>query len=744
MPRLFLSFGFVALGILLPTIASAQTPVSFVNDVEPILTRLGCNQGACHGKSSGQNGFRLSLRGFAPEWDHEWITKEYATRRINPTSPEASLLLLKPTGQAAHEGGVVMTVGSREYAVLLNWIRAGAPGVNKNDPGVRKLRIESAARTLKAGESLQLSVKAEYSDGQTKDVTWLTKFDSNDAGLAAVAPSGLVTMERAGETAIRAMFQGQVAVAVVTAPHDTAVKAEWFAAKNNFIDTHLFKKLNDLRIEPSGPCDDSQFIRRVYLDAMGILPAPDEVRTFLADRGSNKRARLIDAVLERPEFVDFWTMQLSDLLMNRKESDHDVRGSKGVRNFHDWIRRQVALNRPWDEMTRELLTVTGTTHEHAAVGYFIVNVGEQRESHKSTIVANAAQTFLGVRIGCAQCHNHPLEKYTQDDYYHFAGYFSRIRLERKDPKMGATKLVVSLPDVKQNKNPVGVTQPRTGKFMLPQALDRTATKVEPDQDPRKVLADWITDPKNEYFAGAMVNRIWAHYFDMGLVEPVDDLRESNPPTNPELWQALVKEFVAHKYDRKHLMRVILNSRAYQLSSATKPTNQKDHRFYSHYYARRLPSEVLHDAIYAFTGAADTFDGYPAGLRAVQIPDPAVKSKFLTIFPRSERITSCACERSGDVNLTHTLHLLGGDNMIQRIRVPDGRLQQLLKSKKSDQEMFEELCMIAVSRLPKDSERQLFQRHMVDRTNEAGVRGRVEAFEDAMWALINAQEFIFNH
>ena len=476
-------------------------------------------------------------------------------------------------------------------------------------------------RTLKTGDKLQLTVRAEYSNGETKDVTWLTKFDSNDAGIAPVSATGLVKMDRAGETAIRAMFQGQVAVAVVTAPFENGVKAEWYAGKNNFIDAHLFKKLSDLRIEPSAACDDATFIRRVYLDAMGILPNPEEMRNFLKNTAPTKRAKLIDAVLERAEFVDFWTMQLNDLLMNRKESDHDVRGSKGVRNFYDWIRTQVARNRPWDEMTRELLTVTGSTHEQPAVGYFIVNVGEHRDSHKSTVVANAAQTFLGVRIGCAQCHNHPLEKYTQDDYYHFAGYFSRIRLERKDPKAGPTKLSVSLQDKKQNKNPVGVSQPRTNKFLPPQTLDRVHLQIAPDQDPRAVLADWIINPRNEYFAGAMVNRIWAHYFNVGLVEPVDDLRESNPPTNPELWKALVREFVAKKYDRKHLMRLILNSRAYQLSSTTKPTNEKDQRFYSHYYVRRLPSEVLHDAIYTVTGIADAFDGYPAGLRAVQIPGP---------------------------------------------------------------------------------------------------------------------------
>ena len=737
------NFRWLALPALLLGVgpASAQTP-SFVNDVEPILTRLGCNQGSCHGKGSGQNGFRLSLRGYAPEWDHAWITREFSTRRINPTNPEASLLLLKPTGQAAHEGGVLMAVGSREHRVLLDWIRGGAPGVNKDDPSVRGIRIESASRPLKPGDTLQLLVRAEYTDGLTKDVTWLTKFDSNDAGIASVTPAGIVKMERPGETAIRAMFSGQVAVALLTAPFETPVKADLFRQKNNFIDEHVFKKLADLRIEPSEGCSDTVFIRRVYLDAMGMLPTPAAVCAFLADPSPTRRAKLIDAVLERPEFVDFWTMQLNDLLMNRKESDHDVRGAKGVRNFYDWIRRQVARNRPWDEMTRELLTVTGTTNEHAAVGYYIVNVGEQRESHKSTVVANAAQTFLGTRIGCAQCHNHPLEKFTQDDYYHFAGYFSRIRLDRKDPKMGPTSLAVSMPDANQNKNPVGVTQPRTGKFLAPQPLDRAALKVAPGQDPRQVLADWITDPKNEYFAGAMVNRIWAHYFNVGLVEPVDDLRESNPPSNPALWKALVKEFIAAKYDRKHMMRLILNSRAYQLSAATKPTNEKDQRFYSHYNARRLPAEVIHDAIYAVTGSADQFDGYPHGLRAVQIPDTNVKSRFLAVFARPERITACACERASDVTLTHTLHLIG-DNITQKIRAADGRLAQMLKSKKTDMELLDEIMLIGLSRVPKETERKAFTAHLEKKQRE-GANGRVEAFEDFMWAILNTKEFVFNH
>jgi hypothetical protein len=723
--------------LMIATAARAQDVPSFVNDVEPVLTRLGCNQGACHGKGSGQNGFRLSLRGYAPEWDHGWITRELTTRRINPTNPEASLLLLKATGQAAHEGGVLMTKDSRAYKVLLDWIRAGAPGIKKDEATVRKLEIASGPRSLKPGTTSQLQVRAEYSDGKIKDVTWLTKFDSNDGGIASVSADGLVKMERAGETTIRASFAGLVAVVMVTAPHERAVKPEWYTHKNNMIDEHVFAKLAELRIEPAPLGSDEIFIRRVYLDAMGILPTPAEVRSFVNDKAADKRAKLIDRVLDRPEFVDFWTMQMNDLLMNRKESDHDVRGTKGVRAFHEWIRQQVARNRPWHEMTRELLTVTGTTDSNPAVGYYIVNVGEERNSHQSTVVANAAQTFLGVRIGCAKCHNHPLEKYTQDDYYHFAGFFSRIRFDRKDPKVGPTTLTVSMPDANQNKNAVGVNQPRTNKFLPPQPLDRSITKVNPDQDPRKVLADWITDPANEYFAGAMVNRIWAHYFNVGLVEPIDDLRDSNPPSNPALWKALIKEFVAKNYDRKHMMRLILNSRAYQLSATTGSANEKDQRFYSHYYVRRLPAEVLHDAIYTLTGVPDRFDGYPLGMRAVQIPDPNVRTPFFAVFGRSERLTPCACERSNDVTLVHTLHLLGSDPNARKISAADGRLAPLVKSKMTDTELMDELMMIAFGRTPTDRERSVFMRYREGRSRE-------EAFESYMWALLNTKEFVFNH
>jgi hypothetical protein len=717
--------------------AIAQTP-SFLYEVEPILTRLGCNQGACHGKNAGQNGFRLSLRGYAPEWDYSWITHEYQSRRINPASPEKSLLLAKPSGQAPHEGGVLMKPGSRAYRTLLAWIAAGAPGPQKDEPAVRRIEVQPGQHVMQPGQTQRLIVQAEYTDGRTRDVTWLAQFFCNDASVAEVSADGVVKVVRPGETAVRAHFMGQVAVAIVTAPREANVDPARFAAKNNVIDEHVFRKLAELRIEPSRPCTDEQFIRRVYLDTIGTLPTPAEVTAFLADRRPDWRARLVDAVLERPEFVDFWTMQLADLVQNRKERDHDVRGSKGVRTLHQWLREQVAKDRPWDELVRDLLTVTGPSDTHPAVGYYIVTVGEQRESHRSPLVASAAQTFLGTRIGCAECHNHPLERYTQDDYYHFAGFFSRVRLERKDPKTGPTNLVVSAADKNQNKQPVGVVQPRTGQFLRPQPLDRALLPVAPTDDPRAVLAKWVTDPKNEAFAGAMVNRLWAHFFKVGLVEPVDDLRASNPPSNPALYRALCEEFVRAKFDRKHLMKLILNSRAYQLSSKTTPANAKDNRFYSHYYARRLPAEVLLDAICDVTGVPERFEGYPVGIRAVQVPDPSVKSPFLSMFGRSERVTACACERTSDVNLSHTLMLMSGPVTQGRIEDPQGRLTQLVKSKKTDAEIIDELFLHAAGALPTPAERVAIERYRREAVS------RQAFFNDLMWALLNAERFLFNY
>jgi len=716
----------------------ASQPPSFLNDVVPILTRFGCNQGACHGKGAGQNGFRLSLRGYAPEWDHAWITREFQGRRLCLTASEESIFLRKPAGQAAHEGGKLFSAGSRPYRILLDWIRAGAPGPRMDDPQPVKLEILPGARSLRPGQEQQLLASAEYSDGSRRDVTWLTRFDSNDAGMASVDGHGLVKILRHGETSIRATFLSQVAVVVLTAPHEQPVEPDRLAQRDNFIDDHVFNKLAALRIEPSDLCDDSTFLRRACLDTIGVLPTPAEVRAFLADQRPDKRARLIDSLLGRPEFVDYWALQLGDLFQNRKERDHDVRGTKGVRGFHEWLRRQVLANRPWDELAREVLTAKGSAVENPAVGYYIVTVGEHREAERSEVVASVAQAFLGTRIGCAQCHNHPLERYTQDDYYRFAAFFSRIHLQRREPKQGPTVLSVAGHDGKPNKGPVGVVQPRTGQFLEPRPLDRMSLTIAPEEDPRARLAAWLTDPKNEAFSGAMVNRLWQHFLGVGLVEPVDDLRASNPPTNPDLWQALNREFVGHHFDLKHLIRQVLVSRTYQLSSVTRANNAVDTRFYSHYYARRLPAEVLLDALSQCTQIPDEFPGYPLGIRAGQLPDPTLKSYFLTLFGRSERVTACACERSGAVTMPQLLHLQNGETIVRKIHSPDGRLAQLLAGGKTDEQIVEELFLASLGKPPTEAARTAVKKALADEGK------REEVFRDLFWALLNSKEFSFNH
>jgi hypothetical protein len=721
--------------------ADASAP-SFVNDVVPILTRYGCNQGACHGKGAGQNGFRLSLRGYAPEMDHAWLTREYSGRRISMADPESSTLLRKVSGQAPHEGGKLLSKGDRAYGTLLAWLRAGAPGPRKEDATLRELKVEPASLTLQPGQTRQLRVTASFSDGQVRDVAWLCKFEADDAGMTEVSAAGLVRVLRHGETAIRVMFQSEVQVVLVTSPQGKSVDPARLAKKNNFIDEHVFSKLAALGIEPSDLCTDAEFLRRAFLDTIGVLPTPAEVRSFLADSRPDKRNRLIDNLLGRPEFIDHWTLFLGDLFQNRKERDHDVRGQKGVRGFHAWLRRQVKANRPWNELARDVLLASGTTTDSPAVGYYIVTVGEHGDPATSEVVDSVAQAFLGTRIGCARCHNHPLERYTQDDFYHFAGFFSRVKLERQDPKKGPTTLRVlgaNGKDPQMAKARVGVSQPRTNVFLEPQPLDRSAVgTIKPGDDPRVPLVKWITDPKNEYFSGAMVNRVWRHYFGVGLVEPVDDLRPSNPPTNAALWAALNKSFVEGRYDIRHLMRLILQSRTYQLSSTTRPGNETDRRFFSHYYARRLPAEVLLDALSAATEVPDTFVGYPAGIRAGQLPDPGLRSYFLTLFGRSGRVTACACERSGEVTMPQMLHLQNGESVLFKIRAMDSRLTKMLRERKPNDTIIEELFLATLSRPPTEANRAAVRKAL------AAGEAREDVMKDLFWALLNAKEFCFNH
>lgn len=759
---------------------------SFNQDISPILTRTGCNAGGCHGKLTGQNGFRLSLRGYAPEWDHQWITNEVSGRRINMAFPEQSLLVQKPAGDVLHEGGLRFKQESRYYRTLVEWIAARAPGPVAEEANAARLEVLPGDRELRAGDKQQLLARAIYADGRVRDVTWLAQFFSNDETIVSVKPDGLAKAIRSGETSVRVHFQGQVAVVRMTIPFERTVAASEFAARQNAIDEPVFQKLLGLHIPPSPACDDTTFLRRAMLDAIGTLPSPEEVRAFAADTAPDKRVKLVDRLLERPEYVDFWTLQLADLLQNRKERDHDVRGPKGVRTFHAWLRGEIAENRPWDVLAKKVLLASGNTGENPAVGYYVTTIGEKQNVGDSELPDSVAQSFLGTRIGCARCHNHPLEKYTQDDFYHFSAYFAKVSLKREKPENGGTDLLTTTRDEIQKRRelealatrleqadevtralgeepggeeaakalanlrkqqediakqlaafaakPPAVNQPRTNKMMAPQPLDHSGWEFAQGRDAREQFVDWMLGAGSDAFAGAMVNRLWKHYMGVGLVEPVDDLRASNPPSNPELWALLRSELIGHQYNLKHVMRLILNSRAYQLSAETRAENATETRYYSHYYARRLPAEVLTDAISTATHAPASFAGYPVGMKAVQLPEPGVASYFLTLFGRSDRVTACACERKGEVTLPQLLNLQNGEELQKQVQA-DGGLLSTLKSA-APVEAIRSIFLATVNREPTAMESTAVMK--------AVTADREGTLSDLFWALLNAKEFTFNH
>jgi len=770
----------VVLGAAAPLLLAAAEPEppspSFQREVLPVLTKYGCNTGGCHGKLSGQNGFRLSLRGYAPEWDHEWITREVNGRRLDFAFPDQSLLVRKATGGIVHEGGTRFRSGSRPWRILMDWIAGRAPGPITDEPMPVALEVTPGEAALRPGERRALQVVARDADGRTTDVTWLAQFYSNDEAVVGVTPAGMVTARAHGEASVRVHFLNLVQVVRLTIPFPHDVEAGLYASGSSLIDGPLFAKLQALRLPPSGECDDAGFVRRAFLDTIGLPPTPEEVDAFLADTAPDKRAALADRLLARPEWVDYWTLQLADVLQNRKERDHDVRGAKGVRAFHAWLRGRLAGGAGWDRIARDVLTAGGDVRERPEIGYFITLLGESREVEKSELPDAAAQSFLGTRIGCARCHNHPLERFTQDDFYHFAAFFARTGLDRVNPQQGGTRLVSQSQEEKEQRRritettawlrdaeasgkpqaerdgvqhelaeqekhlaellarPPQVTQPRTNRPVVARPLDRSAMTFAPEVDPRSVLADWVV--ASPEFGGAMVNRIWKHFFTVGLVEPVDDLRASNPPSNGPLWDLLVAEFRAHRFDLRHVMRLILTSRAYQLSSATTPENQAETRFYSHYYARRLPAEVLLDAMAAATGVPDQFQGYPLGLRAVQLPEPGVSSYFLTLFGRSDRVTACACDRRGEVSLPQLLNLRNGDELQQKLEGSTGRLATLL-NQADDESVIRTLYLATVARRPSVAERDLIRSQL-----EADARAPV--YRDLFWALLNSKEFTFNH
>jgi hypothetical protein len=721
------------------TKAKDPAPFSFTNDIIPLMTKVGCNSGACHGALAGKGGLKLSLRGYDPDADHFVLTRQALGRRIDRQEPSKSLMLLKPTTAVTHGGGLKIDVDSDDYRMLADWIASGAPGPRPEEPHIQRLEVLPPEAVLKPKDRLQVLVRARYSDGHTQDVTHGAKFNSTDDLVTTVDAEGRVRVTGHGEAAVTIWYSNLVAAARVAAPLSGAVDLRVFAdaPRNNFVDELVLRKLQALHIPPSPPCTDAEFIRRAFLDAAGTLPAPDEVRRFVADPAKDKRAKLIDDLLKRPEFVDYWTYKWSDVLLvsTRKLPQ------QAVWAFHQYIRQAVADNKPWDRFARDILTASGSDLDNGAAAYYVI--------HKdiSDLTEATSLTFLGMSITCCRCHNHPLEKWTQDQYWSLANLFSRVAL--KNGERGGEVTVQALPFG-------DVPHPRRSVAMPPAPLDGKPLPLDSPADRRAYFADWLTAPENPYFARALVNRVWRNFLGRGLVEAEDDLRQTNPPTNEELFAAVEKDFVAHKYDLRQLIRTIMNSATYQRSSRPLPGNEMDDRFYSHYLIRRLPAEVILDAYAQVTGVPTPFkevaigttggtagtNAYPPGTRALQLPDTLVVSRFLDSFGRPERGVACSCERQQDSSVGQALHLNNGQTLNDKLRARDSRVERWLNEKVSDEEATKQLYMLALCREPAEEELKKFAALMAEGERDKGAARR-EVLEDLFWAVLTGREFLFN-
>ncbi|MCS6851917.1 MAG: DUF1553 domain-containing protein [Gemmataceae bacterium] len=714
---------------------------SFRNHVLPVLSRAGCNSGACHGALAGKGGFRLSLRGYDPDADHHSITRQARGRRIELSDPGRSLLLAKPTGAIPHKGGRRFDVGSLEYRILAEWISRGAPAPEADSPRLKRLEVLPPTAIVAKGESQQLVVRAFYTDGRVEDVTRWAKFTSADESVATVDEHGRVRIIGHGEGAITAWFSSQIVTARVTSPYPNKVPPAVFATaeRRNFIDELVLRKLQRLNLPPSPPASDAEFLRRAYLDTIGVLPKADEVRAFLADPRPEKRDRLVDALLARPEFVDYWAYKWSDLLL--------VNGQKlrpaSVKSYYLWIRRHVEDNTPWDRFVREILTAQGNSLENGAVNFYSLHQDPE------TLTENVCQAFLGLSINCAKCHNHPLEKWTNNQYYAMANLFSRVRAKGwgGDARNGDGSRTIYVTDEGE------LIQPLTGKPQPPTPLDGQPLPFDWTEDRRVALADWLTSPQNPYFSRAIANRIWANFFGVGLVEPVDDLRDSNPASNEELLQAAARFLADNRFDLKALMRAILQSQTYQRSSQPLPENRDEKRYYSRYYPRRLMAEVLLDAISQVTDVPTPFteiafpgadrvktDFYPKGTRALQLYDSAVVSPFLRTFGRNPRQITCECERSQEPSMVQVLHLSNGDTINQKLSSKECRIGRLVAQNVPDEDVIEEAYLSALSRFPTPEEKA----RLLEEFRRAPPAERRAVIEDLYWGILTSREFLFQH
>jgi hypothetical protein len=704
---------------------AAEPLYSFRHEVMAVFSKGGCNMGACHGYSLGKNGFKLSLRGSDPELDFLAITKDTFGRRIDLETPPDSLLVSKPLGKVVHEGGVRFRPDSLQKEILVKWVEQGAPGDLADTARVVSVRLVPDKLVLRPGQKHRLQMLADYNDGTTRDVTRLGIYTANNVQFANVDEEGLVVAADAGETAIVARFERTFAATSILVLNPSSGFQPSPVPQEHLVDRHVIEKLNRLKIPPSALSSDEEFLRRVYLDLIGVQPKPDEILAFTADPASNKRDRVIDSLFDRPEFVDHWSLKWGDLLQNSRNAV----SSPSVYLFREFLRGAVASNMPLDEFGRRIMTARGGIVDDPASVYFAIS------KDTNDTLERATQVFCGVRMLCARCHTHPLENWTQADYYGLASFFSQVstRPDTRYPGVVNTKLV------QINLAAGAATNPRTGQPQPPRFLGGKDLPLATDVDRREQYAKWLTSTENPFFARGLVNRIWSYFFHRGIVEPVDDVRSTNPPINPALLDALTKDFIDHKFDARHLMRRIVTSATYQRTSVATPLNRYDEQNFSHAVPRRIPAEALLDSLVQATAVPENFGGAPAGFRAAQLPDGNVQSSFLNLFGKPQRMEACECERDNSSNMLQALHFINGNSILGRVTNGSGRVATLLKQKLTDEQLVTELYLWSLARHPSSEETKVG----CDFITTYGDR-RAEAAQDMMWALLNSKDFLLVH
>jgi hypothetical protein len=713
--------------------APQEQLLNFANDIVPILTKGSCNSGGCHGKASGQNGFKLSLLGFEPQEDFEHIVKEARGRRISPSAPQQSLFLTKATAQVPHGGGKKLDPNSEEYQDIVRWIRQGMPYGKATDPKMERISVSPPAKVLPLKGGVQLKVTAHYSDGSTRDVTRRALYEPNEKSMAQTSESGGVELfDLPGDVAVMVRYQGKVATFRATVPLGAPVGVQ--PPVSNEIDRIVFAKLRTIGIPSSAVCDDGTFLRRATLDIAGRLPSAAEMKEFLADKDSGKRGKLIDRLVDSEGYAEYFANKWASLLRNQRTQPTFARGSY---LFWNWIRDSLSQNKPYDQFVTEVVAASGSLDQHPPVAWY------RQVRDAKTQMEDVAQLFLGTRMQCAQCHHHPFEKWSQQDYYGLAAFFANVA--RKPGAIRDEEMIFS------KRGSAQMVNIRTKQPVVPTSLGGSEVKLAPEQDPRLELAQWMRSGNNPFFAHTLVNRYWKHFFNRGLIEPEDDMRETNPAVNPELLEHLAQFFVKSGYDLKALVRYIARSTTYQLSAQPNGPNEKDRQNFSRYYPKRLNAEVLYDSIQNLLEGRSQFAGQEAGTRAVALPDNSYNQTtyFLSVFGRPDSSSACECERTQEASLAQSLHLLNAADIQTQLSRNDGRADRLARDGRPDDDKITDLYHIALSREPNPQELTLAQKHLLSKSSgKVGaaevLAARREAFEDILWALLNTKEFLFNH